>query len=276
MGRRPGSRPSPRIGRLSRCGGKLNSNVIVSGVVSGILYSIAALSLVIVYRSSRLINFALGGIGGLAAYIAYQFLQDGQSYILGYIAAIVAGMIVGWLTEYLIVRRLSGTEHIVAGIATLGVLLILQGVIVLKWGSETQALPKVFGTSIAFQWGGLRIASNYLYIVAIAVVLFVLMYVLLRRTSLGLRMRATAEGEVTAALTGVNVRAGSRWSWVIGGAGGSISALLVIPTTTLAPDSFTNFLFFAFAAVVLGGLASTMSVIVGGVVFGVALNVIAY
>src|SRR3984885_12507909 len=102
------------------------------------------------------------------------------------------------------------------------------------------------------------------------------MYVLLRRTSLGLRMRATAEGEGTAALTGVNVRAVSRWSWVIGGAGGSISALLVIPTTTLAPDSFTNFLFFAFAAVVLGGLASTMSVIVGGVVFGVALNVIAY
>ena len=254
----------------------MNSNVIVSGVVSGILYSIAAISLVIVYRSSRLINFALGGMGGLAVYIAYQFLSDGQSYILGYIAAIVAGMIVGWLTEYLIVRRLSGTEHIVAGIATLGVLLILQGVIILKWGTETQALPKVFGTSIAFHWGGLRIASNYLYIVAVAVILLVLMYVLLRRTSLGLRMRATAEGEVTAALTGVNVRSVSRWSWVIGGAGGSISALLVIPTTTLAPDSFTNFLFFAFAAVVLGGLASTMSVIVGGVVFGVALNVIAY
>ena len=254
----------------------MNSNVIASGVVSGILYSIAAISLVIVYRSSRLINFALGGMGGLAAYIAYQFLLDGQSYILGYIAAIAAGMIVGWLTEYLIVRRLSGTEHIVAGIATLGVLLILQGVIILKWGTETQALPKVFGTSIAFQWGGLRVASNYLYIVAVAVVLLVLMYVLLRRTSLGLRMRATAEGEVTAALTGVNVRAVSRWSWVIGGAGGSISALLVIPTTTLAPDSFTNFLFFAFAAVVLGGLASTTSVIVGGVVFGVALNVIAY
>src|ERR1700689_3963493 len=144
--------------------GALNLNVIVAGIVSGLLYGLCGISLVIVYRASRLINFALGGLGGIAAYLAFSLLGHGIPYPVAYIAALAVGGLIGWATEWFVVRRLAGKQHIVVGIATLGVLLILQGVMVLVWGTDTQALRVPFGANRGISLGTIVLSGNELFI----------------------------------------------------------------------------------------------------------------
>jgi ABC-type branched-subunit amino acid transport system ATPase component/branched-subunit amino acid ABC-type transport system permease component len=254
----------------------MNPNVIVFGAISGLLYALSSVSLVLVYRASRHVNFALGGMGGLAAYVAYTVLSHNMPYYVAWIASAVTGALLGWLTEILVVRRLGGRRHIVAGIGTLGVLLVLQGIAEWQWGTQVLPVPDAFGNGQLFQWHSLVITDNDAYIVGVCVVLLALLHFVTQRTTFGLTIRAAAQGPITSAGLGVNVTRVSSWSWTVGGLVGATAALMVVPTTTLSPQSFTNFLFFGFAAVVIGGLTSVYGVIIGGVLFGVVINIIEY
>jgi ABC-type branched-subunit amino acid transport system ATPase component/branched-subunit amino acid ABC-type transport system permease component len=253
----------------------VNINIVITGAVSGVLYMISGASLVLVYRASRLLNFALGGMGGFAAYVAWAVLNSGLPYWFGYVLAMATGGFIGWLTELVIVRRVSQSRHIVAAIATLGVLLALEGLVIGHWGTTPLALSTVFGSIHPLQFGSAVITANDVYVVAVTALLFAGLYLVLYRTGIGLRMRAAAQGRVTASIVGVNVTNVSSWSWTIGGLVGAVAALLVIPTTNLSPESFTDFIFFGFAAIVIGGLTSIPGVMAGSLIFGVAINLVA-
>lgn len=246
--------------------------VILSGIVTGVLYGLSGLALVVVYRASRVMNFGLGGIGGMAAFVAWNSLHDNQPYIVGYILAIVVGAVLGLIADLAVARPLARSHHLVIGIGMLGVLLILQGVIVWRWGVLTKAMPAVGGSSTAFTIGDVRVTVNNLYVIGIGVLVVAGVAFLMLKTRFGLSMRATSAGPLTASATGVNVSRVRQVSWALSGALGALAALLVAPVSYLDPNSYTSFLFLTTVAVVMGGFTSIAGVFGGGVVFGIVVN----
>ncbi|MFF2316931.1 ATP-binding cassette domain-containing protein [Arthrobacter sp. NPDC058097] len=247
-------------------------SVLISGLVTGLLYGLAGLGLVAVYRASKVMNFALGGMGAFVAYLAKDLLGAGIPYWLVLPFCVVAAAVLGGLLELLIARPMSRQSHLSIGLATLGALLLLEGAIDWRWTTNTAVLPQFIDPATVLRIGGLTIAWNSIFIVLVAIAASVLLVLVVDRTSFGLKMRAISAGPQTSALLGVNVRRVRMSSWMLGGAYGCLAALLVIPLTYLSPSSFTTFLLTAFAAVVLGGLTNIIGVVIGAVLFGIAFN----
>lgn len=250
-------------------------NVILSGVVTGLLYGLVGLSLVVVYRASKVMNFALGGAGVLVAYVAQDLLRGGLPYWLVLPTCVAIGALLGGLLELLVARRMRHQAHIAVALATLGAMLMVEGAVGWHWGFTPSGLTPVLADSGSLRIGDVAVSANRLFIIGVSIVATALLLFLIQRTRFGLGMRAASSGPMTAELMGLDVSRVRLSAWIIGGAYGCLAALLVIPLTYLSPTSFTPFLLTAFAAVVLGGLTSVLGVVVGAVFFGVTVNLLA-
>ena len=248
-------------------------SVIISGIISGALYALTGTGLVLVYRSSRVLNFALGGIGSLAAYTMFTLAQHHVPVGAQIVVAVLVGLIVGTAIDVLLIRPLGRAAPSVLAVATLGTLLIFQGAITTSWGSGSKALQPIGGPG-TITIAGVRVTWNDIITVAIALGVIGLVLLLIGRTRHGLAMRAASAGPVTATFLGIDVAASRRLSWAIGGGCGALAAVLILPLTYLSPTNFTGFTLVTFAAVVLGGFTSLSGLLIGSFVFSIALNII--
>lgn len=247
-------------------------SAIVSGVVTGLLYGMVGLGLVVVYRASKVMNFAMGGMGVVVAYLASDMLKEGVPYWVVLPVAVVIGALLGGLIERLIVYPMRRQSHIAIALGTLGALLALEGAVGWRYGFSPSSLTPVLADAGSVEVLGVGFSANRIFIIAVALVATVLLLWIVERTRFGLGMRAASSGPLTAELLGVDTGKVRLSAWLIGGAYGCLAAMLVIPLTYLSPTSFTTFLLTAFAAVVLGGLTNIVGVVVGAVLFGVAIN----
>lgn len=250
-------------------------SVIVSGVITGLLYALVGQSMVVVYRTTKVLNFAVGGQGVIVAYVAWEMLQRGLPYWVVFPTAIVLGGLLGGLIERLIVFPLRRQPVLTIAIATLGMLLILEGIAGWVWGSTPKGIDPLLAGMGTLRVGTFAISANQIFILLLAVVVTVVLLLVIEKSKLGLGMRATSSGPQTASMLGVNVSGMRLSSWVIGGAYGGLAALLVTPLTYLSPTSFVSFILTAIAAVVLGGFTNIVGVVLGSIVFGVGTNLIA-
>jgi branched-subunit amino acid ABC-type transport system permease component len=249
-------------------------SVVIPGLVSGGLYGLTALGLVFCFRASRVLNFAFGAIGGLAAYSAFALLQVNIPYPLTVLAAVLVGALFGGLTEFLVARPLRDSDHLTVGIGTMGVLLILQGTVGTIWGYNTQAMPLPFSGLFTLNIGGLAVGSASLLILVVTGLGVLGAFLLVSRTRIGLAMRATSAGPMTASLLGIDTATVRVASWTLSGACGALAAIFVTSQVDLDPTIFTGFILTAFAGVILGGFTSMAGVLVGGLAFGVLINLI--
>lgn len=249
-------------------------NIVISGVVTGLLFALVGQSMVIVYRTTKVLNFAVGGQGIIVAYLAYEMLQRGISYWVVFPTAIVIGAVLGAVIERLIVYPLRRQPVLTIAIATLGVLLALEGIVMSIWGPQQRGFPRAFADSGGMQIGDLDVNVNQIFIIVVGVIATGLMLWLMEKTKVGLGMRATSSGPLTASILGVNVSSMRLSSWIIGGAYGAIAALLVIPLTFLSPTGFVSFLLTAIAAVVLGGFTNIVGVVIGSIIYGICTNML--
>jgi ABC-type branched-subunit amino acid transport system ATPase component/ABC-type branched-subunit amino acid transport system permease subunit len=248
--------------------------VVVSGVVVGTLYLIVGLSLAAIYRASKVLNFALGGMGAVAVYVGHELLDAGVPYGLVFLVAVLVGAALGVLTDVAVARPLRQLPPLTIAVGTLGVLLILQGALIWRYGSVARPVPQALPDGGGIRIDTFFISANQVLILGIGAVAALLLFALIYRTRLGLAMRATQSGPQTSALLGVNVSNVRLAAWAVGGAYGGLAALLVIPLTYLSPSSFTVFLLTAFAAVVLGGFTSLSGIAIGSIVVGVGINLL--
>lgn len=252
------------------------ASVIVSGLIVGFLYALFGAGLVIVYRQSRILNFAHGAVGTVAAYAAYALLNAGVGYWPAALLAIAVGTLLSMAVERLVIRRLDGSSDFTIGVATLGIALLIMGLIVLKWTSSALPLPAPLSTSISLTVLGVSIGSTQLLSIGITLVVFIGLYILVERTRFGLALRAASEGPVTAGLLGINVPLVRSASWALAGTLASVAGLLIIPQYQLQPDFLTAFMVTAFAAIVIGGLESIGGALLGGLVFGVGSSLLSF
>jgi branched-chain amino acid transport system permease protein len=245
----------------------------VDGLSRGAVYSAFALALVLIWRGTRIVNFAQGVMAVVTAYLAYSVSGATGSYWLGFAAALAAGLVLGAAVERFVMRRVEQAPPLNAVIVALGLVLLVQGVLGMIYGTQYLPFPTPFSRT-ALTVAGVPLLSRYdLFVFGTVLVLMLALAALFTRTATGLRMRAAAFAPEVSRLLGVNVGGVLTVGWALAALVGALAGMLVIPTGLgLHPTAMDLTFVSAFTAAVVGGLDSPAGAVVGGLVVGLTLS----
>jgi branched-chain amino acid transport system permease protein len=249
---------------------------VVSGLASGGVYALLALALVIIHRSTGVINFAQGEMATLSTYIAWTLtVNHGWSYWPAFVATLAISFAGGVGIHRVVIRPVERGNVLRIVIVTIGLLVAINGFVVWKWGGEPQQLQSPFGTS-TYDVGGVIVAANDIGTIAVALGIVVLLWLLFQFTKVGLALRAAAVNPEEATLVGVRVTWMLALGWGLAALLGAVAGMLTAPTVGLDPNMMAPVLIYAFAAAILGGIDSPLGAVVGGLLLGVLLNLLSY
>lgn len=270
--------------------------LLVSGAATGAIYSLVATGLTLSYAATGIFNFAYGGVAFSAAYLYYELntALRWPIWLSGIVTVLVFAPLLGLLLDAVVFRPLARASDSAKIVTTIGLVLALPAAT--EWISDgiinisglhlarsttvqSVGFPAGFAPVPASTWhlpGHIPINSNELAVLAAALVCAVGLWILMRRTSLGLRMRAVVDRQDLARIRGVNEARTSRYAWLIGtvlaGLAGVVGAPILGGINT---NLFLTVTLVAAAAVVIGGLRSIPAAFVGGLLLGMAENVVA-
>ena len=248
-------------------------NLTLNGISTGAIYAAVALGLVLIWRATRIVNFAQGAMLMFTTFLASVVIEAGNPYWVGLVVALVSGLVLGAVVERVLVRRVESAPPLNAVIVTLGLLVLLEAAAGMIWGNTPRSFPAAFSIQ-GFKVSGTRLlfSPNDLFIVLVVLAVAGGLALLFRMTTLGLRMRAAAFAPEVARLQGVRVGRMFTIGWALAALVGSLAGVLVAPLVFVGPNQFDSILIYAFVAAVLGGLDSPLGAIVGGVILGLVLS----
>jgi branched-chain amino acid transport system permease protein len=245
----------------------------LSGVSFGMIYAAIALSLVLIWRGTRILNYAQGGMAMLTSYLAFTVIRHTGNYWLGLVIALAAGAVLGAVIERTVMRPTEDKAPLNAVIVTIGMLIFLEGLAGIIYGGQYRSFPPGFSiNTLRVGATPLGVSSNDVFIAAAVLGAAVVLAVIFNYTPTGLRLRATAFNPVVARLLGVRVGRVLTLGWAIAGLVGALAGVLVTPQTFLYPNSMDSIFVLGFTAAVIGGLDSPVGAVAGGLVLGVLLT----
>lgn len=243
---------------------------VLNGLSAGSVYALIAIGLVLIYRSSGVLHFAHGAFAMLATFVAYELHQRGLGLVPAFLGAAVVAFVLGAGTFRLLLDRArEGGSHSVV-MMTIALLMVVEGLAGATWGSDTKDFNHYFAEpGIVTVADDVFVSTHNAWINVVTVVLVGLLAVFFRFTRIGVAMRAVFDNEVAAELMGVRVRRLHAITWGIASVLAAVAGFLLVPKVFLDPSMMFAPLLKAFAAAVLGGLASIPGAIVGGWLLGV-------
>jgi branched-chain amino acid transport system permease protein len=239
-------------------------DLTLGGISAGAVYAALALGLVIIFRATRVVNFAQPALALIAAYLAYTVNEVTGNYWLAFGTALASGVVMGVLTERLLIRPVARRNELSAVIVTLGLLLMLQAVAGMIWSNEPHSFP------YAFDFRG-RISPNDLFVVGAVLVTAIGVLVLFGVTPLGLRMRAAAFRPEVARLLGVRVGLMLTIGWGLAALVGSLAGMFAV-TPFIFPNVLDAVFVYALTSAVIGGLENPLGAVLGGFGLGIGLS----
>lgn len=248
-------------------------NYTLDGVANGMIYASLALALVLIYRATRIINFAQGAAGMLTTFIAFSLLSRGWGYWWAFVVVLLIGFAIGAVTQRALIRPLVGKSELNPAIVTIGLLVVFEGLAGAIYGNASHGFPAAFSQR-GLRFGNTIVAFSHfdVFILIAVLVLMTAMLVLFRFTALGLRMRASAFSREIARLLGVRVGLLLTLGWGLAGIAGSLTGLLAAPTSAFGPYYMDLILVYSFTAAVIGGLESPVGALVGGLISGLCIS----
>jgi branched-chain amino acid transport system permease protein len=247
-------------------------HVIVSGLATGCIYSLMALSLVIIYNATRTLNFAQGEMLMVSTFVAWAVHRTlGLPLIATLVVAVVAAAALAFVLERAVIRRAIGATHWDVLIITLGLSLMLRAGAGIAWTHDEFPFPSFF-SSRPLALGPVRLAPVSLGIIGASLALMLALAALFRWTRLGRAMRAVAQNQRAARLMGISVERVYSSAWVLAAVVGAIAGVLVAPVVFLS-SKMGLLVINGFTAAVLGGFGSMPGAVVGGMLLGVLENV---
>jgi len=248
-------------------------NYTLNGVTQGMIFASLALALVLIYRATKIINFAQGAMGMMTTFIASSLLNRGVGYWWAFVAVLAIGFVFGALVERVLIRPLAGRSELNPVIVTIGLLIVLEGIAGAIYGNSSRGFPAAYSQS-GLVIGHTQIAFSHfdVFILVAVLVLMAAVLVLFRLTSLGLRMRASAFAAEISRLLGVRVGLLLTLGWALAGVAGALAGLLTAPTSSFGPYYMDLDLIYAFTAAVIGGLESPVGALLGGLVTGLCVS----
>jgi branched-chain amino acid transport system permease protein len=239
----------------------------VQGVSIGAIYSLVALGLVLGYKATEVLNFAHGDVLMLSAFLGWWLIAGlNLSFWLAVPLVVVAAAALCHLLEARIMRVIVGQPQFAGVMLTIGIGFMIRGGVSMVFGPESRsyATPWADHTTRLF---GAVVGDLNLVILAAALGVTALLFVFLRRTSLGIAIQAASQNQLAAYVCGVRVKRLNSLVWAISGAIAALCGLLLAPIT-LVDLSLWFVMLKALAALVLGGFGSVPGAILGGLLIG--------
>lgn len=246
---------------------------IVSGLATGSIYASVALALVLIYRSMGVINFAQGEMAMFTTFIAWQLIQLGMPVWAAFGTTIVIAFLGAIALERVVIRPVERASQLTVVIVTLGLLIVFNGLAGFIWGYVIKTFPSPFPTT-PITIGGASFNSQDLGIIGVSLASLGLISLFFAKTKVGLAMRAAALYPDQSRVLGIRVSWMLALGWGLAAVVGAISGMMVAPVVFLDPNMMQGIVVYAFAGAVLGGIESPIGAVVGGLVLGVALNLL--
>jgi branched-chain amino acid transport system permease protein len=244
---------------------------VVSGLALGAVYASLALALVLIHRTTHVVNFAQGEMAMFTTFIAWS-LNNHMSYWPAFVLTLGIAFVGGVAIQRTVIRPVENASPLTVVMVTIALLVILNGLAAWIWSAETRNFPSPFGGVVEI--GGVTLSRHELGIIAVTLITLALLWAFFRYTRLGLAMRAAAVGRSTSRLLGVRVSWMLALGWGFAAVLGAISGMMVAPVILLDPTMMLAVLTYAFAAAVLGGIDSPVGAVVGGLLIGVSVNLL--
>ena len=244
---------------------------IVSGLASGGIYGSLALAIVLIHRSTGVINFAQGEMATLSAFVCWTLVDHGWSFWPAFGATLLLSFAGGVVLHSAVIRPIQRGPLLGVVILTIGLLIAINGLDTWIWGGAAKQFHGPFSTE-PITVGGVAFSKQDIGVIAISLVVVALVGILFTRTKLGLGLRAAAVNQLEARLVGVKVGVMLAVGWGLAAALGAVAGVMAAPSLFLDPNMMQTVLLYAFAAAVLGGMDSPVGAVVGGLLLGVLLN----
>lgn len=248
----------------------------VLGLANGGIYASLAVALVLIYRATEVINYAQGALATFTTYLAWQLIAWGLPYWPAFLLTLVIAFAGGMLVELVAIRPVERRGNVLTVvIASIGLLIGLEGAVGWIWGSQVKFMPSAFPIRF-YHVGGTAFSLQDLGTIAVSIAAVVVVSLFFRFTKVGLAMRAAAVRPAAARLVGVRVSWMLSLGWGLAAALGAVAGMMAAasPSVLLQPSMMDGVLIYAFAAAVLGGLESPAGAVIGGLAIGVMLNLL--
>jgi branched-chain amino acid transport system permease protein len=249
---------------------------VVSGLSSGAIYASVALAIVLIYRSTGVVNFAQGEMATFTTFIAWTLVDQGLGYWAAFALTLAIAFVGGVALERIVIRPVENAPAVTVVILTIGLFILLGGLMNWIWEAEVRSFPpsRPFPTR-TIDVGGVAIAIQDIGIIGVTLALVAALWLLFEHTKLGLALRASALDPATSRLVGVRVGWMLAFGWGLAAVLGAVAGLFTAAAfPPLEPNMMRAVLIYAFAAAVLGGLTSPLGAVVGGLALGVTLNLL--
>ena len=245
--------------------------LLAAGVVTGCIYALAALGFVLIYKSSRVINFAHGQLIAVGAFIALALTQRGLNFWLSALIAMTLTFFLGVVIERFFLRRMVGQPIISVIMVTIGLASVLDGMMYLTpYASSNNSYPVNFSGSFSF--AGISLSSAELFAVAATLIFLGGFTYFFNKSTLGVSMRAVSDDQMAAMSVGTSVQRVFALAWAAAGLSAAAAGLILGLKSGLSLAGLAGIGLKVFPVVILGGLDSVLGAVVGGIIIGIVEN----
>lgn len=245
---------------------------LLLGIATGSVYALASTGLVLTYKTSGILNFGYGGLVLFTSFVHWQFAVawGWPVWLSALVVILLVSPAIGVFLDTQLFRRIEGQPQVIGVIATVGLMVLLQGLVFFIWGGESRQPPSLFPTATVPLPGGARIGVEKLGIIAVAAGAAALLAAMFRFTKIGVAFRAVVDNRSVAGLMAINTGLVSGLAWAMGTAFAALTGILLTPGLLLEPDRLPAFIIaFVIGAAIVGYLRSLPLAYAGGILLGV-------
>ncbi len=240
------------------------------------IYALAALGIIIIYRTSLITHFAQGSMAMFNTFVVTWFFTSFSMPLwASVLAGIISAIFTGFLVDFLVIRHTKKVSPVGKQIITLGLIIVFLGLAPMFFGVATLQLPR-FIPSGEVVVGGAAISYNAILNISLGLVIMLVLFYVLHKTKLGLAIRATASNEQTARLMGVPTQSVTMMAWAVAGVLGVLSGVMIAPATSVSVWLMNPVQISALFACVLGGFQTFYGPVLGAYILGIARNFLTY
>jgi branched-chain amino acid transport system permease protein len=252
--------------------------LLIEGLAMGACYGLFGLAVVIIYKTSEVVNFAAGDMAMFSTFVAFHVLTVyGCPFWLAFLITLVFAALLGVFIEFFFLRPAKNPTLLGMIVITIGAQLLLAGLASWKWGAEQQAFSIPFSYQVTYTlFPGFVISQWAIAVFIIAATIMTFLFLFFKYTKLGMAMRATQQNKHAAKIMGIKTERVFAFAWAFSSVIGVTAAILMSAKTILDPQFMMEPFLRAFAAAVLGGLMSIPGVLVGGAIMGLIENFFGY
>jgi branched-chain amino acid transport system permease protein len=252
------------------------SQLVVSGLSTGMLYALVALSMTVGYKATTVVNFGHGDVVMIGAYaMLFLGVAAGIPFLPAFLLTIAALFLLGFVMQRYLMEPIMAGPHLSLAIMALAVGYALRGFARIEWGNETLTLPRPYDAG-AFLLGPVVVTMDDLVISGSVLLLLAALFVVFNATRLGKAIQAIFQTQRGAALVGINVPAFHCALWGVGASLGAVGGVLLALIVPMTPDMGVWTLVRGFAAMTLGGFGSLWGALLGGLLLGLMEKLLGY